>query len=239
MAVKMKWQSLLIIMFMVVVFFLGLYVYSTGKLHELLFYENMENNQSATATTTHLPPPIATSTAATSSCPDLLIKKDEQYHLFNTKKPTLEGSNPLIFKSLDEYKTYHELEKSRGSQCPILFLQQENNAQGQDTYRLRSGPEFNDQYAGLNKMPALQLTPYADSSRDNPPYNQGHYQGFDPSDQYVGKYTVLDKIHDSTQYLGNGVSPNPADSNWGGVAYTQGHIDSGVYDENNVIILTA
>ena len=78
-----------------------------------------------------------------------------------------------------------------------------------------------------------QLVPYADANR-NKPYNQGTY-GFDQSSQYIGKYTILDKIHDSTKTQNSdGLSENAMDSNWGGVVFTSDQIKTGKYSDNVV-----
>ena len=73
-----------------------------------------------------------------------------------------------------------------------------------------------------------------DASLDNPPYNQNMISPFDPTSQYVGIYTDIDKIHDSTK-MGSPYSDNPMDSNWGGVEWTRRAVDSGKYDDNMVI----
>lgn len=72
-----------------------------------------------------------------------------------------------------------------------------------------------------------------DANRDQPPYNANMYAGFDPTSQYVGVFTNLDKIHQSTEF--SELSENPMDSNWGGVLYTKQAVDSGKYDENLVV----
>ena len=72
-----------------------------------------------------------------------------------------------------------------------------------------------------------------DASRDQPPYNSNMYSGFDPTSQYVGVFTNLDQIHQSTSY--SELSENPMDSNWGGVLYTKNAVDSGKYNENQVV----
>ena len=78
------------------------------------------------------------------------------------------------------------------------------------------------------------LVPYEDANRDNKPYNQGYY-GFDPTSQYVGKYTVLDQIHNSTmKQNADGLSNNPMDPNWGGAVFTEEKVESGLYEGNNV-----
>ena len=77
------------------------------------------------------------------------------------------------------------------------------------------------------------MVPYTDANRKQP-YNQGTY-GFDPSSQYTGKYTILDKIHDSTKTQNpDGISDNAMDSNWGGVVFTVDQIKDGKYSDNVV-----
>jgi len=73
-----------------------------------------------------------------------------------------------------------------------------------------------------------------DASRENGQYNENEYAGFDPYGQHIGQYTDLDKIHDSTM-LGNKISDNPMDVNWGGVLYTHDAVVSGKYKENEII----
>lgn len=219
-------------------------------------------------------------------CPTLLIKRGNQYMLFNKNMPEEVGENPLFFDTLDQYKNYVETQRTLYNQkCPVLFLQEEVNAQGENVYRLREtessgnvdpillgsiqdyflsktnvmpkfGPPTDPQ--AFNKPPTNNgisldnygvsveqltqeevsqhppLVEYKDANRDNKPYNQG-YHGFDPTNQYVGQYTVLDKIHDSTMSENkDGLSNNPMDPNWGGVVFTADKVASGIYDENNV-----
>jgi hypothetical protein len=71
-----------------------------------------------------------------------------------------------------------------------------------------------------------------DASRENGLYNSGNYAGFDPTSQYIGVFTNIDAIHNSTEQ--SRFSDNPMDANWGGVEYTQQMIDTGKYEENNI-----
>lgn len=64
------------------------------------------------------------------------------------------------------------------------------------------------------------------------PYNKGGYPAFDPYGQTIGKYTDLDKIHDST--AAPPLSDNPMDPNWGGTEYTKDAVESGKYIGNTV-----
>lgn len=168
-------------------------------------------------------------------CPDILVKSGAELHLYNSKKTKKDGENPVVFKSLDEYIQYLEAQKKKGTVCPILFLQKENDAQGNDVYRVRPSP-FNTG-AGLpissNLNVGVNTKPITvkDASRESN-YNTGQYAGFDPYGLYVGRITNVDQIGASTEK--DKVSDNPMDTNWGGVLYTQKKVDSGKYDENIV-----
>lgn len=226
--------SVLFQIFLLLVFLLGLYLFSTGRLYELKMYENMDVE-------------TATSTTGAGSCPDLLIRRNGQIFLYRTQEPLVQGVNPVIFRNLDEYIEYYT---KKGAGCPVLFLQQETDAQGNDVYRMRSSPfdlqGGNPPVGSLASPPPVVIDkqnpiPYIDASIDNPTnkqgYNQGLYTGFDPQGQFVGRYTTLDKIHDSTQLFPGG-SPNPMDDNWGGVLFTENILNKGFYDDNNVKIMT-
>uniref|UniRef100_A0A6C0D4X9 Uncharacterized protein n=1 Tax=viral metagenome TaxID=1070528 RepID=A0A6C0D4X9_9ZZZZ len=171
---------------------------------------------------------------ASSSCPNLLIQKGNVLLLYNTNAPIVDGVNPIPFFNLDEYINYVDVQRKQGKTCPVLFLQQENNAQGQDVLRMRPSPF--DLQGGLQAMnPLDQMShpvPVLDASRENKPYNENNYAGFDPQGQYVGIYTNLDQIHNSTKQ--NSISDNPMDPNWAGIGYTQQMIDSGKYADNNI-----
>jgi hypothetical protein len=171
------------------------------------------------------------------NCPDLLVQKGDRLLLYNTHQPE-NDTNPIPFFSLDEYIFYLKHQRKMGNNCPVLYLQQENNTQGQDVYRIRPSP-FDTQgglpaISGLNDQPVQKgIVNIMDSSRENAPYNNNNYSGFDPTGQYVGIYTTLDLLHDSTKK--QGVSDNPMDPNWGGVEVTNQSVNSGKYEDNNVV----
>ena len=73
-------------------------------------------------------------------CPDLLVRKGSDLLLYNTKKPAIEGINPVKFKNLEEYKKYLEIQRKEGIHCPVLFLQHEYDIQGKGVYRAHSTP---------------------------------------------------------------------------------------------------
>ena len=162
------------------------------------------------------------------SCPDVLIGTDNGVLLLNTSQPRSER-NPIRFANLDEYIRHVETQKKQGKNCPILYLQQENNAQGQDVYRMRPSP-----FSMEGGLPPVRAKPVAvlDATRDHGEYNQNMFAGFDSHGQDVGIYNELDAIHESTQQ--QPLSDNPMDTNWGGVTYSQNAVLSGKYADRVV-----
>ena len=232
--------------FLLFAFLAGIYVCLTGGINNQMSYnvksytvnpgiESMdmgELNQGATSADKQ----------ASEPCPDLLIKKGNSLLLYNTKMLEVDGVNPLPFNSLDDYIKYMDIQKKNGSQCPVLFLQQESDAQGKDVLRMRPSPFYVE--GGLPPLPMQihdnkVIQNIVDASRENPPYNANNYAGFDPYNYDLGRFSNIDQIHKSTtddisDASGNLMSDNPMDSNWGGIAVTRRAIESGKYKENEI-----
>lgn len=219
------------IVFLIAVFIAGIFVCLNGSIqsHCSTCSEGMSNyinNPQA--------PPVDD---MDKMCPNTLMKRGNQFILFNTNLPETPGSNPIIFNSLDGYIQYLEEQKTKGVHCPVLYLQQESDAQGNDVFRMRPSPFQME--GGLQTMPMFDangVTPIkvVDATTEDPNYNQNQYPSFDPMGQYIGKFTNIDKIHYSTQKDTGKSSENPMDPNWGGLIFTQSAVQSGKYDDNNV-----
>jgi cbb3-type cytochrome oxidase subunit 3 len=129
----MKSIRLLFFLFLIIVFLAGLYwIFNSNikttydKYNGKITVEKMENQNS--------------------NCPDMLIKKGNALLLYNSSKPK-DDTNPIPFANLDEYIYYLEAQRKLGNRCPVLYLQEETNAQGEDVYRVRPSPF--DQQGGL------------------------------------------------------------------------------------------
>ena len=208
--------SLIITLFAITVFLSGFLVIMNGGI-KMLTSENMETQLAEN----NIQPQ--------SSCPDLLIKQNNKLMLLNTKIPKEDGVNPILFDTLDQYTQYVKNQQDKGYECPVLFFQQENDTQGNDVYRMRETPYFVE-----GGIPPIQMTleepntepiQVKDASRSNTPFNKNMYNGFDPQSLYIGKYTVLDEIHNST--ASEECSANAADTNWCGPYYSNEAIDRG------------
>lgn len=214
--------SLLVTLFAITVFLSGFLVIMNGGIKNTPSAENMETRTAEND--------------APSSCPDLLIKQNNKLMLLNTKMPKEDGVNPILFDTLDQYTQYVNTQKEKGYECPVLFFQQENDTQGNDVYRMRETPYFVE-----GGIPPIQMTlekpntepiQVNDASRANTPFNKNMYNGFDPQSLYIGKYTVLDEIHNSTAL--KECSANAADTNWCGPYYSNDAIDRGEYKNEEV-----
>lgn len=74
-------------------------------------------------------------------CADLLIQEGSTFALYNSKiKNNVPGVNPIIFKSLDEYVEFTDWQRQQGIMCPILYLQQAEDIQGNLVYKARPSP---------------------------------------------------------------------------------------------------
>lgn len=190
-------------------------------------------------------------------CPNLLIQKGTRFYLYNTKLAEVPGVNPIEFSNLEDYTEFLDWQRSQNIRCPVLYLQETYDAQGNRVYKSR--PSVSEPQAGLppsaaspsgiaSQVPPIMETSLepvgdlaypnptllVDATRNDPPYNQGSYPAHDQTSYYIGTTTPLD-VMDIEQEKAK-VSPNPMDPNWGGSAYTQSLVDKGYYKENEVNI---
>jgi hypothetical protein len=174
-------------------------------------------------------------------CPNILIQKGSAFFLYNSKLAKVPGVNPLRFNNLDDYVQFMDWQRSQGIRCPVLYLQESYDAQGNSVLKGRPSPtnlqgglpDYIIQGGLADAVPVVPTTKLTDASRNDPPYNKNSYPGFDGENQDIGATTPLDKMfHES----GSKVSDNPMDTNWGGLEYTQSLVDAGHYDDNQVSI---
>ena len=215
----------------IIVFFIGLYFYI--KCSDSKYVEGLTNNTQY-------------------RCPNLLIQKDSKFYLYNSKIAKVPGVNPIEFDNLEDYTEFLDWQRSQGIRCPVLYLQQSYDAQGQQVYKVR--PSVSEPQGGLppsisiasssgnmiteNSSSKELLNPnptlLVDATRNDPPYNTNSYPAYDESSYYVGTTTPLDAMNMKENALP--ISPNPMDDNWGGATYTQTLVDKGYYKDDEVSI---
>jgi hypothetical protein len=118
-----KNYKLLIIL---VIFVLGIYYYANS--YQVL--ENMENKES--------------------ECPNMLIEKDGEIYLFNSKKPLKDNENPIKFDNLEDYAKFVKLQKDNNIECAALVLQYTTDTQNNDLIQIKSSIFEND--GGISPM---------------------------------------------------------------------------------------
>jgi hypothetical protein len=158
-------------------------------------------------------------------CPNILIQKDAKYYLYNSNIDEVPGVNPIMFNNLEEYTKFLEWQRSAGIRCPVLYVQNTYDAQGNRVYKIR--PSVSEPQGGLPSTTATNATNnnslinplqnsgtsmgtnletdnntlLVDANRNNTPYNTNSVPGFDQSSYYVGTTTPLDSIGSNANLL--------------------------------------
>jgi len=149
-----------------------------------------------------------------SRCPNILIQKGAKYYLYNSTLAKVPGVNPIMFNNLEEYVEFIDWQRGAGIRCPVLYVQNTYDAQGERVYKIR--PSVTELQGGL--------PPSLSSSSCSPPINRLVPPRIDD--------TAVDEhmLHNNDE----GVSADPMDPNWGGVKYTEKIVRQGVYKENEI-----
>lgn len=222
-----------IIFLSILIFLIGLYFYA--KCSDPKYLEGLTNN-----------------IEDEKRCPNILIQKGANFYLYNSRLVQVPGVNPIEFQNLEDYTEFLDWQRSQGIRCPVLYLQQTYDAQGNPVYKVR--PSVSEPQAGLppsiassqggvipdsaipNSSPLLSPNPtlLVDATRNDPPYNENSYPGYDQTSYYVGTTTPLDVMN--TIQENQAISPDAMDPNWGGPNYTADLVQKGYYKNNNVSI---
>jgi hypothetical protein len=226
------------IFLLILVFLIGLYFYA--KNGDIISNEGFTNNQSSGP-----------------RCPNLLIQKGSRFYLYNSKLAQVPGVNPVEFDNLEDYTEFLDWQRSQNIRCPVLYLQETYDAQGNRVYKSR--PSVSEPQAGLPPSAAApigiasQVSPMmetslepvgdeaypnptllVDATRNDPPYNQGSYPAHDQTSYYIGTTTPLDAMDINAEAAT--ISPDPMYPNWGGADFRQELVDKRYYKENEVNI---
>jgi len=203
-------KDLLKILFFIFIFLGGIYFYSIYSNKEGLTNMNINGEK---------------------RCPNLLIQKGAKFFLYNTNLAEVPGVNPIEFNNLEDYVEFLEWQRAAGIVCPVLYLQNSYDAQGNRVYKVR--PSVTELQGGLPPSVPVQLPT--------------KYQYIDQNQVYLGNLNMrqdtyyTQPIYPESLDIGTGVKPvpdqnnqllysdNAMDPNWGGVEYTQALVDNGYY----------
>lgn len=101
-------------------------------------------------------------------CPNLLVQFDSKYYLYNSKIDKVPGVNPVVFNNLEEYFDFLNWQKSVGIKCPVLYVQNTYDAQGNPVLKIR--PNVCEPQGGLpptTTPQVVQITPNTSIIQDN------------------------------------------------------------------------
>lgn len=210
---------------LILIYILGGYFYATSPLYTYASYEGFQNPD---------------------NCPNMLVQNGSRFYLYNTRKHEVPGINPIVFESLEQYVDYTAYLKSTGQNCPVLYLQNINNTQGENVYKEKEDPQ-NPQKEVAASTPEPQ-TPY-----DQKMYMDNLAQTISQN-LSVGEIKNINKLSLTKSVLSKepagcsrmpddikpmelqGMSADPMTPNWGGPEFTQSLIDQGYYAGNEVSI---
>lgn len=74
------------------------------------------------------------------SCPDILIERGGRFYLYNSRRAKVPGINPITFEHLEDYSEFIKWQRAHGIYCPVLYLKEIYNTQGNPIYKPFTSP---------------------------------------------------------------------------------------------------
>lgn len=118
---------------MTIVIYLSIFIFCIGLYFYATKYECKEG--------------LTNNSSTGQRCPNLLIQKGTRFYLYNTKLAEVPGVNPIEFSNLEDYTEFLDWQRSQNIRCPVLYLQESYDAQGNRVYKSR--PSVSEPQAGL------------------------------------------------------------------------------------------
>ena len=213
--------------FLLFIFLGGMYFH--GKYTNPQILENLENH-------------------AKPRCPNMLVQIDSKYFLYNTNLNKVPGVNPIEFSNLEDYTEFVKWQQSVGLKCPVLYLQNTYDAQGNRVYKIR--PDVVQLQGGL--PPTTLINNHIQPRQTNTSLiNSGGPQEIESRKRDKNDYEIdpskIKKILEAQKIeFPESLAPltipkffnlsdDPMDVNWGGPKHTEKSVASGKYEENEVL----
>lgn len=207
------------IIFLIVIFLGGLYFYIKYTTPELL--ENMTNNTKP-------------------RCPNLLIQIGSKYYLYNSNLKRVPGVNPIEFSNLEDYADFLKWQETVGVKCPVLYVQNTYDAQGNRVYKMR--PNVFETQGGL--QPTITPTQAVQQPTNTTTINMTMTKVDKTKPKQSEEKPLVDFTKQNIEYPSSlapltpkfsVLSDDPMNHNWGGKEYTDKMVNDGKYKPNEVI----
>ena len=192
-------------------------------------------------------------------CPNILVQKGSKFFLYNSNIAQVPGVNPVEFNDLEEYTEFLEWQRGAGIRCPVLYLQNTYDAQGNVVYKAR--PSVMEPQGGLPPSSIVNASTAISEGGNYPPINFDSYHttnaaSVGPSNinptlntkttsSSLSMASPFSELPQQTAAPATGpredpnalFSPNAMEDKWGGADYTQSLVDAGYYKDNEVQIV--
>jgi hypothetical protein len=203
--------------FLLVVFLSGMYFYAKYSNPEIL--ETLQNNTKP-------------------RCPNLLIQFGSKFYLYNSNVKKVPGVNPIEFNNLEDYTDFLKWQKTVGIKCPVLYVQNTYDAQGNRVYKIR--PSVTEPQGGLppsvsnnsntnpvsntNTTTIMKTMPDIMKTDDKPKFDDiKKFNNIQYPDDLAPKVPTF-TTHDD----------DPMNHNWGGKQHTEKSVSEGKYADREV-----
>jgi hypothetical protein len=208
--------------FLLVMFLGGMYFYA--KYSDPKILETLQNNTKP-------------------RCPNLLIQFGSKFYLYNSNVKKVPGVNPIEFNNLEDYTDFLKWQNTVGIKCPVLYLQNTYDAQGNRVYKIR--PSVTEPQGGLppsvsnnsntnhvnnintlsaaliKTMPDIMKPDDDDDDKPKIDLKQFNIQYPDYLAPIVPVFKTLDD--------------DPMNHNWGGKQHTEKSVSEGKYADREVL----
>lgn len=173
----------------------------------------------------------------TKRCPNLLIQLGSKFYLYNSNLEKVPGVNPIEFNNLEDYTDFLKWQNSVGIKCPVLYVQNTYDAQGNRVYKVR--PSVLDLKGGL---PPSTNTSNVTATTSNTNLINSNVS---PQKVILQEGKTIDFLKQNIPYPGSlapieipkfkKLDDDPMNINWGGEQYTEKSIAEGKYVGSEVL----
>lgn len=147
----MKFSTKFVIFLFVLLIFLAIFLHSFNEITKKQLIEEQRDNENFNSYNTDIYN-LSNDQNKDVDCPNLLVNRGDIIFLYNTSLK--DDKLVATFKNMDEYQAYVSKQQSEGKNCPLLYLRQEINTQGQEVYRMYTESTMGPTAGIQNPVPA-------------------------------------------------------------------------------------
>jgi hypothetical protein len=153
------------------------------------------------------------------------------YMLYFNNKPFVTGINPLIFQNYNEYLKFVNYKKESGEPYPVLKCKDENESNTIPAHTHDNMNGFGElKHVGTDNKVFFDPPPIDVKNKQTSIYNKTQEnKELGNSNNFNVTYTPNINDDGEIKPINSQLSDNAMESNWGGVVYSQNHVNGGYY----------